>query len=73
LEGDRFFPLGMKNSIKLKDFFISRKIPKERRRHIPLLLSEKDIIWIIGYRIDERYKVERDTKHILKVVVKHYV
>jgi len=72
LEGDRFFPLGMKNSIKLKDFFISQKIPKERRRHIPLLLSEKDIIWIIGYRIDERYKVEKDTKHILKVVVKTY-
>jgi len=68
-EGDRFFPLGMKDSVKLKDFFISRKIPREERRHIPLLLSNDDIIWIIGYRIDERYKVGHDTRSIMEVMV----
>jgi tRNA(Ile)-lysidine synthase len=36
VEGDRFYPLGMKNSVKLKDFFISQRIPKEDRRRIPL-------------------------------------
>jgi tRNA(Ile)-lysidine synthase len=72
LEGDRFFPLGMKDSIKLKDFFISQKIPKEKRRHIPLLISGRDIIWIIGYRIDERYKVAEDTRNILKIVARTY-
>lgn len=72
LEGDRFFPLGMKDSIKLKDFFISQKIPKEKRRHIPLLISGRDIIWIIGYRIDERHKVAEDTRNILKIVARTY-
>ena len=69
-EGDRFSPLGMNNYVKLKDFFISRKIPKEQRRQIPLLISNNDIIWIIGHRIDERYKVTERTKRVMRVVVK---
>ena len=71
-EGDRFFPLGMNNYVKLKDFFISGKIPKEQRRQIPLLISNDDIIWIIGYRIDERYKVTEQTKKVMQTVVKTY-
>jgi tRNA(Ile)-lysidine synthase len=67
LPGDRFVPLGMKNKIKLKDFFISQKIPKEERRNIPLLVSGDDIIWIVGYRIDERCKISEDTKKVLKI------
>ncbi|HOE17009.1 MAG TPA: tRNA lysidine(34) synthetase TilS [Syntrophorhabdaceae bacterium] len=67
--GDRFFPLGMKNHVKLKDFFISRKVPREERRLIPLLISGNDIIWIIGHRIDERYKVTEMTRETLKVTV----
>ena len=71
-EGDRFFPLGMNNHVKLKDFFISSKIPKEQRRQIPLLISNDDIIWIIGHRIDERYKVTEQTKRVIRFVVKPY-
>lgn len=67
--GDRFFPLGMDNPVKLKDFFISRKIPREERRFIPLLISDNDIIWIIGHRIDDRYKVTEKTREILRVTV----
>jgi tRNA(Ile)-lysidine synthase len=66
--GDRFMPLGMSQTKKLKDFFIERKIPKEERRQVPLLLSNHDIIWIVGYRIDDRYKVTRDSHRVLKVV-----
>jgi tRNA(Ile)-lysidine synthetase-like protein len=69
-EGDRFYPLGMTKSVKLKDFFISHKVPREKRRHIPLLLSERDIVWVIGYRIDERYKIEAHSRNILKVVAR---
>lgn len=68
--GDRFIPLGMNNSVKLKDFFISRKVPKEQRRQIPLLMSNDAILWVIGHRIDERYKITGQTKNILRVVVK---
>jgi len=70
--GDRFVPLGMKYSVKLKDFFISLKIPKEKRRYIPLLISEKDIIWVIGYRIDDRYRITDRTQQILKVVAEYH-
>ncbi len=66
-EGDRFVPLGMERSTKLKDYFISRKIPSERRRSIPLLLSDDDIIWVVGERIDERYKLTHHTKRFLRV------
>ncbi len=68
--GDRFCPLGMAQSVKLKDFFISRKIPLEARKNIPLLLSGDDIIWVVGYRIDERYKVTPDSVNVVKVTVK---
>jgi tRNA(Ile)-lysidine synthase len=71
-EGDRFKPLGMNNYVKLKDFFISRKIPKEQRRHIPLLTSNKDIMWVVGHRIDERYKVTEQSKNVMQVAAKPY-
>jgi tRNA(Ile)-lysidine synthase len=67
INGDTFMPLGMKGKMKLKDFFISLKIPKEKRRTIPLLLSDNDIIWIIGLRIDERFKITESTRQALKV------
>ena len=66
--GDRFVPFGMSQAVKIKDFFIGRKIPKEKRRRVPLLLSNHDIIWVVGYRIDERYKVTKETNHVMKVI-----
>ena len=65
IQVDRFVPLGMSQEIKLKDFFIGKKIPKEKRRQIPLLVSHSDIIWVVGYRIDERYKVTKETTRVL--------
>jgi tRNA(Ile)-lysidine synthase len=67
INGDTFMPLGMKGKMKLKDFFISSKIPKEERRTIPLLLSDNDIIWVIGLRINEKFKITKDTRKVLKV------
>ncbi len=66
-EGDRFMPLGMDQIVKVKDFFISRKIPLDKRRNIPFLISDREIIWIVGHRIDNRFKVTEDTKDVLKV------
>lgn len=68
-EGDRFVPLGMDREVKLKDYFISRKIPRDRRRRIPLLLSGHDIIWVVGERMDGRYKLTADTRRFLRVAV----
>jgi tRNA(Ile)-lysidine synthase len=57
----------MTQTTKLKDFFIGHKIPREERRQLPLLLSGRDIIWIVGHRIDERYKITKETTRVLRV------
>ncbi len=68
-KGDRFFPLGMKGSKKIKDFFIDLKIPLEQRERIPLLMGKDKLVWIVGYRIDQRFKVNKNTRTILKVKI----
>ena len=68
--GDRFQSLGMKNSVKLKDFFINEKIPVEKRDTIPVFESNGEIFWIAGLRIDERFKVNKNTKKILMIELK---
>ena len=67
--GDRFHPLGVKGTQKLKDFFIDHKVPKFERPRVPLLISGEMIAWIVGHRIDERVKVTERTKKIIKITV----
>lgn len=67
--GDKFRPIGMNHKKKLKDFFIDEKIDKSIRDQIPIILSNDDIIWIVGYRISEQFKVDSGTKNILKIEV----
>jgi tRNA(Ile)-lysidine synthase len=68
--GDRFQPLGVKGTQKLKEFFIDHKIPRFERAHIPIFISGERIAWVVGYRIDERFKITDQTKLILRVEVK---
>ncbi|MFH0725978.1 MAG: tRNA lysidine(34) synthetase TilS [Pseudomonadota bacterium] len=65
--GDKFNPLGTGGTQKLKKFFIDHKIPLSRRAKCPVLLSAGRIIWVMGLRIDERFKVTPSTKKILKI------
>ena len=65
-EGDRFVPLGMKGHKKLKDFFIDSKVPKALRRRIPLLISGGTIVWVVGYRVNECFKLTETSKRILR-------
>lgn len=55
--GDRFQPLGMRNSKKLKDFLIDRKIAREVRDRLPLLVWNGEIVWVAGVEVSERFKV----------------
>lgn len=66
-EGDWFFPLGMKGRKKLSDFFVDAKIPIYEKQSIPVLESDGAIVWVCGKRIDDRFKVNKATKHILKL------
>ena len=64
--GDRFRPLGMAGSQKVKTFFINHKVPRSKRLRCPILLSGEKIIWVGGYRIDDSAKVTEKTKKVLK-------
>lgn len=68
-DGDRFTPFGMKGSKKLKDLFIDLKVPKEERDSIPLILFDEEIAWIAGYRISDKFKVNKNTKNILEITI----
>ena len=56
--GDRFRPLGLGGGKKLQDFFVDRKVARERRDRVPLVVDRSDhIIWVAGHGIDERFRV----------------
>jgi tRNA(Ile)-lysidine synthase len=65
LPGDRFQPLGMAQPKKLNRYMIDAKIPQSWRRRIPLVTSPEYIIWVVGWRIDERVKVTSTTRRVL--------
>ncbi|MDM7924527.1 MAG: tRNA lysidine(34) synthetase TilS [bacterium] len=64
--GDRFSPLGMPASKKVKRFFIDEKIPNCLRGRIPILTDADGPIWIVGFRMDDRVRITPDTRHFLK-------
>ncbi|MFO7827152.1 MAG: tRNA lysidine(34) synthetase TilS [Bacteroidales bacterium] len=66
-KGDYFMPLGMKNLKKLSDFFIDNKISIADKENIWILESGNKIAWIVGMRIDERFKITDTTSQILEI------
>lgn len=68
-QGDAFVPFGMNKSKKLSDFFISEKYSLIEKQQQWLLCSGNDIIWIVGRRTDNRYRISEKTKTILKIEI----
>ncbi len=66
-QGDSFVPLGMKNHKKLSDFFIDSKVPLPLKSRIWLLTSNDEIVWIAGYRLDQRFALSGTSITILKI------
>ncbi len=67
MPGDRFMPLGLKGMKKLQDYFVDRKVERNRRGLIPLLCDQEKICWVAGLQIDERVKVAPHTCRVLVV------
>jgi tRNA(Ile)-lysidine synthase len=67
-EGDRFKPLGMKGSKLLSDFFIDNKFSEmEKRQSFLLLNANNQIVWLIGHRIDDNFKIKPQTKVVYRI------
>jgi len=63
--GDVFYPYGQVSQLKLKDFLIKQKVPREKRDRLPLVCTPEDIVWVGGIRTGEKWKVCGSTKKVL--------
>ncbi len=66
-EGDSFIPFGMAGRKKVGDYLTDQKVPIVERKRQFVLLSGEDIVWVVGRRSDERFRVNNKTENILKI------
>lgn len=67
--GDRFTPLGLNGSQKVKELFINKKLPPHERSRVPLVFSEGDVIWVAGVRLAEKGRVKPAAGAVLRLEI----
>lgn len=70
-KGDRFVPFGMTGSKLVSDFLIDSKVSRFDKENIQVLLSGEEIIWVVGYRISDKFKSTPSTKRLLELQLIH--
>ena len=67
MPGDRFHPAGMAGEKKLQDFFVDQKVPRSWRDRVPLVVSERGIVWVVGYRVAEWARHSETSEEVLHI------
>lgn len=68
-DGDRFAPIGLMGSKKLKEYFIDKKVPRDQRDAIPIISDSKGIVWVVGHSIDNRVAIDKNTINHLRLTI----
>ncbi len=68
--GERFHPLGSPGSRKVSEFLIDIKVPRRRRRECRLVLSGGEVVWVAGYRLDERFRLRPTDSKALRLILR---
>ncbi len=71
--GDKFRPLGMKNFRKVSDFLTDLKISAADKKNQLVLLNRNQIVWVVGLRLDDSYKINSKTKKIYRLWIKQKI
>jgi tRNA(Ile)-lysidine synthase len=66
-KGDKFQPLGMQGQKKVSDYLIDVKVPLSLKDRQLVLCSDNEIVWLIGHRVADPFKVTEQTRHILRI------
>jgi len=69
-DGDHFRPFGMKQTKKVSDFLIDAKVPLPEKKHVTVLESGGNIIWLVGFRISEDVRIQAQTKRVMVATVR---
>jgi len=69
-DGDFIYPLGMTNKKKLSDYLCDKKIPLHKRNKTLVLVSENEVVWVVGIGINNRFKVTKRLKNVFEIVYK---
>lgn len=69
-DGDRFYPLGLNGSKKVSDFLNDQKVSSFEKRKQLVLINNKKIVWVVGHRIDNRFKITDKTRKVIQLCLK---
>ena len=66
-QGDSFIPLGMNGQKKISDFLIDKKIPLVKKKDILVIESNREIVWVVGHRISDRFKTTDNSENCIRI------